>query len=151
MTKNKSQQTTKIDLWQVGKEFSKLGSERLANLLISASERSDSLRRVLYIWSAFIIFDKDQDFDNLENNLIPALTIDDFKDHNESDSYDLVIYELQDFLNKKMNTKDIDQKSGFKDLFEQLKPTLEESSTQLSEDFVWSKALEEMTETFNQV
>ncbi len=140
-----------IDLWQLNKEFSRLGSEKLANLLISAGERSDALRRVLYIWSAFIIFDKEHDFDNLKNNLIPALTIEDFKDQNEIESYDLVIYELQDFLNERCNTEDFDQKSGLKSLFVKLKPILENSSQQLCEDFVWSKAIEEMTETFNQV
>jgi hypothetical protein len=140
-----------IDLWQMGNEFSKLGSEKIANLLISAGERSDSLRRILYIWSAFIIFGKDHDFDNLKNNLIPHLTIDDFIDHNESGSYDLVIYELQDLLTEKINTQEIAQKKHFKKLFEELKPILEESSMQLSEDWVWSKAIEEMTETFRQV
>jgi hypothetical protein len=140
-----------VDLWQMGKEFSKIGSEKLANLLISASDRSDSLRRVLYIWSAFIIFDKEHDFDNLKNNLIPELTIADFKDHNESDSYDLVIYELQNFLKEKFNTEIIDQNRNIKHLFTQLKPILEESSMRLSEDWIWSKAIEEMTHNFNQV
>lgn len=140
-----------IDLWQMGKEFSKFEAEKLANLLISAGERSDSLRRVLYIWSAFILFDKDLDFDNLKNNLIPALNIEDFKDHNESDLYDLVIYELQDLLTEKINTQEINQKKNFKKLFEQIKPILEESSMQLSEDWVWSKAIDEMSETINQV
>lgn len=95
-----------IDLWQMGKEFSKLGSEKLANLLISAGERSEPLRRALYVWSAFIMFKKDQVLLNLEKKLIHALSINDFIPYDEADSFDLVIYELQDFLNEQFKIQE---------------------------------------------
>lgn len=137
------------DLWQLSKEFSRLGSEKLANLLISAGERSDPLRRVLYVWSAFIIFKEDQNIEKLEKNLIRPLTVDEFKPHDESDSYDLLIYELQYFLNEQFAIPE--QQTNVKDLFGRLKPVIEKSMEHLSEDWIWSKALEEMTNTFSQV